>query len=150
VEWLLEAVEFLDFTQAPDESVRKALSQLYHDTRAQLCSASFDLALLLPGDDTSLDERIRCLSQWCSGFLSGFGSAGIPGQSQLSDDSEDVLRDLAAIVQIDGDDDDEGSEEDFMEVTEYVRMAALALYMEYADDSELEAPAEDETPPTLH
>src|SRR5690606_9708851 len=34
--WLLEAVEFLDFTQAPDERVRDALSRLYHQSRDQL------------------------------------------------------------------------------------------------------------------
>lgn len=150
VQWLLEAVEFLDFTQAPDESVRLALSQLYQDTCSQLRTDAFGLVLLLPGDDTDIETRVRSLGEWCQGFLSGFGSAGVPGQREISEDTEDALRDLASIVQI-GDEglDEAGSESDYMEVSEYVRMAALALYMEYADDAEL-AVAAAAPAPTLH
>jgi uncharacterized protein len=150
VEWLLEAVEYLDFSQAPDTSVRQALSQLYQDTIAQLRGDSFALTLLLPDDDTPLEERIRCLSQWCQGFLTGFGSAGIPGRSPLSEESEEALSDLASIVRIDEDVDDDSSEEDFMEIVEYVRMAAVALYMEYAGRAEVESTGQDARPPTLH
>lgn len=150
VEWLLEAVEFLEFAQAPDNSVREALSQLYQDTVAQLRRDSFELTLLLPDDETSLEERIRSLSQWCQGFLTGFGSAGIPGRSPLSEESEEALSDLASIVRIDEDVDDDSSEEDFMEIVEYVRMAAISLYMEYVSKAEAEATEQDAKPPTLH
>src|SRR5688572_20749814 len=47
INWLLEAVEFLDFIAAPDEKVRIALSSLYHNTQQQL-QGDFSLKLMLP------------------------------------------------------------------------------------------------------
>jgi yecA family protein len=132
--WLLDAVEFLDFTQAPDESVRNALAQLYLNTSAQLRSQSFDLALMLPEDDVEIAQRLKALSEWCYGFLTGFGSAGV-GRQTLSEDAQDTLRDLASIAQIEVDEDGGNeAEADYMEVTEYLRMAVNALYLEFAAD----------------
>src|SRR5690554_3290071 len=91
VNWLLDAVEFLDFTQAPDESIRDLLSRLYHATRAQLRS-DFALQLMLPDDDTEMVQRLDALSQWCHGFLTGFGSAG--AKQELSEDARETLEDL--------------------------------------------------------
>jgi yecA family protein len=143
VSWLLEAVEFLDFTQAPDESIRNLLSRLYHATHAQL-RGDFALQLMLPDDEVEIELRLEALSQWCHGFLTGFGSAG--AKDELSDDARDALEDLAALVQVttDGEDDDEA---DYMEVTEYVRMAAASLYYEFAAEDPNGIPA---VSPTLH
>lgn len=132
VRWLLDAVEFLDFTQAPDERVREALTNLYHTSLQQLRDG-FGLNLMLPADDTDLSQRTATLGQWCYGFLTGFGSAG-NAKRELTEEAEDGLRDLAAISQIaveDGDDSDEADEADYMEVSEYVRQIAASLFLEY-------------------
>lgn len=146
--WLLDAVEFLDFTQAPDESVRVALSQLYHESKAQLRGEAFELTLILPDDESEIGERLTALGQWCYGFLTGFGSVAAVGQREISEESEETLRDLASIAQIDVDvEDDEESEADYMELTEYIRTAASSLFLEFAP------PAMDATEPqhpTLH
>ncbi len=140
IKWLLDAVEFLDFTQAPDEKVRAALSTLFHATRDQFKN-DFALKLMLPDDDSDMGERVAALGQWCHGFLTGFGSAEVNGKREISEEVEDTLRDLASIVQIQVDEDDAEAEGDYMEVTEYVRMAANALYMEFAaDEPESKAP----------
>jgi yecA family protein len=144
VEWLLEAVEFLDFTQAPDESIRNLLTRLFYATRAQL-RGDFALELMLPDDDTEMEQRLDALSQWCHGFLTGFGSAGV--KQDLSEEARDTLEDLAALVQVAADDEDD-SEADYMEVTEYVRVAAASLYYEFAPAEPTSgAPA---VAPTLH
>src|SRR5690606_20328345 len=70
--WLLDAVEFLDFTQAPDTAVRDALSGLYQEALAQLRGEAFELALILPDDDSDIGQRLTALDQWCYGFLTGF------------------------------------------------------------------------------
>jgi uncharacterized protein len=130
VRWLLDAVEFLDFTQAPDEQVRHALSQLYHTALTQL-GDGFSLKLMLPDDEVELSQRTAALGQWCYGFLTGFGSAGKAGR-ELTEDVEDGLRDLAAIAQIAIEDgEDESDEADYAEVSEYVRMLAASLFLEY-------------------
>lgn len=134
VHWLLDAVEFLDFTQAPDERVRNALTQLYQTSLTQL-GDGFSLKLMLPDDEVELSQRTAALGQWCYGFLTGFGSAG-KADRVLTDDVEDGLRDLAAIAQIaieDGEDD--ADEADFAEVSEYVRMLAASLFLEFGAEA---------------
>jgi len=130
IRWLLDAVEFLDFTQAPDERVREALAALYYQTLEQLRDG-FGLLLLLPDDDSDLSQRTATLGQWCYGFLTGFGSAG-KIKRILNEEAEDGLRDLAAIAHIAVEDGDESDEADYMEVTEYVRQLAASLFLEYA------------------
>jgi len=68
VRWLLDAVEFLDFTQAPDEKVREALTGLYHQTLQQLRDG-FGLAILLPDDDADLSQRTATLASGAMVFL---------------------------------------------------------------------------------
>jgi uncharacterized protein len=130
--WLFDAVEFLDFIQAPNENVRTALTQLYQTSFLQLRDG-FGLTLLLPEDDAELSLRTTTLGQWCYGFLTGFGSAGKPGRV-MTEEAEDGLRDLAAIAHVaEQGNEDESSEADYMVVSEYVRMLAASLYLEYAD-----------------
>lgn len=135
INWLLEAVEFLDFIAAPDEQVRIALSRLYHTTCEQL-RGQFDLKLMLPDDDNTLNERVRALSEWCHGFLTGFGSVDHQGKRVITEEFEEMLEDMAGIVQIQADDeeDEPSAETDYMEVTEYVRMVVNSLYLEFSSD----------------
>jgi hypothetical protein len=150
VNWLLDAVEFLDFIAAPDESVRIALSKLYHVTLEQLQGA-FGLKLMLPDDDSLLSERARALSEWCHGFLSGFGSVDHQGKRQISEEAAEMLQDIANIVQIQVDDeeDEPSAEADYMEVTEYVRVAVSNLYDEFAPE-QIAAPVSAPASDTLH
>lgn len=151
INWLLEAVEFLDFIAAPDEKVRIALSNLYHTTQQQL-QGDFSLKLMLPDDETLLSERASCLSQWCHGFLTGFGSVDTQGKREIGEESEDMLQDLANIVQIQVDDeeDEPSAEADYTEVVEYVRMVANSLYLEFSPTQD-EAPDDAlSSPRTLH
>lgn len=137
IAWLFDAVEFLDFIAAPDEQVRHALSRLYHSTKSQL-QGELNLKLMLPDDDHLLGERVRALGEWCHGFLTGFGSVDHQGKREIPEDAEEMLQDLANIVQIQVEDEEEdpGAEADYMEVTEYVRAVASSLYFEFADGPE--------------
>ena len=132
-QWLLGAVEFLDFVAAPDERVRDALSRLYHITNEQLQS-QMGVKLMLPDDDNLLSERLRALSEWCHGFLSGFGSVDHQGKRVINDEYQEMLQDIASIVQIEADDeeDEPSAEADYMEVTEYLRVVVSSLYFEFA------------------
>lgn len=151
INWLLEAVEFLDFVAAPDEKVRIALSNLYHSTQQQL-QDDFNLKLMLPDDEVMLSERAACLSQWCHGFLTGFGSVDTQGKRDIGEESEDMLQDLANIVQIQVDDeeDEPSAEADYTEVVEYVRMVANSLYLEFAPTQSEAAEDALSSPRTLH
>lgn len=147
--WLQVAEEFLDAPKELDAGANRLLGECYRATLAQLEGSDFVIDLLLPDDDNELSQRITALSQWCHGFLSGFGSSGISGNTQLSAETADVLRDFAAFVQLDPDDqEDEESEADYMEVLEYVRVATLTVFMETGAKA---PPANDSTGgPTVH
>ncbi|MDQ2076140.1 UPF0149 family protein [Marinimicrobium sp. ABcell2] len=151
-DWLLEAVEELDFTQPPDGAVRAALSALFQQTREQMAQQEFELQLLVPSDDDEIGHRVSCLSRWCQGFLVGFGGAGKVGEAELSPQAKEALEDLAAIglVGLDRDDAEamQAAENDYMEVLEYVRMAASALFMEFG--AARVATTDDEPPSTVH
>lgn len=135
-EWLSAAWDLLDIAGQPDGQAQEYMIKLYNTTQAQLTSGEYDLQPFLPDDDSDLELCTQALSQWCHGFLGGFGSAGIDPKAEFSSDQADALRDMAAIVQVtvDGDlESEEGRNEDqqeadFIELVEYVRIIAMNFY----------------------
>lgn len=124
--WLAEAQELL--ANDLSDAVRRALLGLQEMTDSELNSGSIQvLTLLLPDDEASLQVRTQALGEWCRSFLSAFGMAsqGIA----LTEESREVLEDLAAIAQIqESSEGSEAAERYFAEVVEYVRVAPLLLY----------------------
>ena len=111
---------------------RQALDLLFTDTRQALHSGSMNFELLLPDDDAPLPSRVSALSQWCQGFLYGFGTGQPAGLEALPADVSELLRDLTqigrAIVEM-----EEGNEEEesaYAEIVEYVRMGVQLIYDE--------------------
>lgn len=139
--WLDDAIEVLG---APaDGTVRQALIGLQEMVKTELTGDDVTVVLLVPGDELPLAERAAALGQWCQGFLTGFGLAG--GGKKLSEDAQEVLQDLAAIAQVqDALEESEDGETDYMEVMEYLRVAPLLLYSEFAK------PAGPTPKPSLH
>lgn len=142
--WMEEALTFLDIITNeegvvgdPEGLAQTAVARLYHVTLNQLEDSQYGFELLLPQDAAGLDRRTSALGEWCHGFLSGFGSAGLAADATFSADAAEALRDLAAIVNIDesGDEDDE-AEADFAEIVEYVRMAVLTLFADFGQKSD--------------
>jgi uncharacterized protein YgfB (UPF0149 family) len=91
--------------------------------------------LLLPDDEFDLDQRIASLGQWCQGFLTGFAMAGkqqVDGAKTYSEELTEAISDIAAIAQVSADEgDDEEGEQDYFAVCEYVRVAAMTIYVEF-------------------
>lgn len=107
------------------------------------------VTLLLPSDESSLNERLSALAQWCQGFLSGFGNQ--IGAAKLSKETQEILEDYVAISQLDRDadnePDDESSEASYMELTEYLRVTPILLFAEYG----VKAPVQDASEqPAVH
>jgi hypothetical protein len=111
------------------------LLRLYAVTAAALEDDEFDFHPLLPDDAVELAPRTAALGAWCRGFLAGYadagGSAGQPG-STLPGSSGEVLKDFAAIAAaaVDEDASEEESENSYAELVEYLRFAALNVYMD--------------------
>lgn len=137
-QWLKSATAYLDTVEPPNEHEADILTAFYQSSGASLVSEDLVLALFLPDDGAEISLRIDSIGQWCQGFLAGFAAAGkairsVRGQQEYSEEVSEALTDMAAISQVslgDQDADMEQSEQDIFELVEYLRLAAITLYME--------------------
>lgn len=133
----LESTDWLEPIIATDEheeclaqTAGQQLSALYHHTFQQLQNFQFDLFLLLPDDNTSLQTRSEALGAWCQGLLTGLAMAAPTIRHSAESDLQDTLDDLTKITLIDYEHTqaNEENESAYMEVVEYARMATLLIH----------------------
>jgi len=146
---LLEPI--LGFDTAHAASGRAVLMALYHISSQQLYEADFTFQLLLPLDNAPLADRAKALMEWCQGFISGLGWAGIDAEQCQSEDIQSALFHISEIGKMDINSliTNEDDEKAFLEVTEYVRLAVMSIYMEFAS-SQGRGQASSETSGYLH
>jgi len=134
--WLEEIVPEEERTEdGVDDASHAPLRLLYSDTLRALRGEEMELELLLPDDNTSLELRATALSQWCEGFLYGFGTGQHVNAEELPADINEILRDMThigrATVEV-----GEGSEEEeeaYAEVVEYLRVGVQLIHDELGD-----------------
>ncbi|HAG94653.1 MAG: hypothetical protein CMK83_09150 [Pseudomonadales bacterium] len=135
VAWLKEYLPNLGVKGEPWDNTREWFCQLHKFTLEELVDNQFNFMPLLPDDQDPLDTRLGSLAEWCSGFLAGFGSAGARRPEEFTEDALTALRDIQQISQVDTEiDEEEDGEAAYFEVLEYVRMAALMIFTEFAMD----------------
>lgn len=118
----------LDDVGTTTPAADSALQRLFEATLAELDDDELGFELLLPGEDTPLEERADALIRWCRGFLGGFGLA-TGEHPPLSPEAAEALDDLGKIAGSDlAYEDPEADEEALAEVGEFVRVAALLLH----------------------
>lgn len=118
---------------APSAADGALLERLSRQAATQLADPELGFEPLLPEDDRPLPERAEATVEWCRGFLGGFGLAGADAHAKLSDEAQEVLRDLATIAASNLDFGDEAEDEDaLIEVHEFVRVGAMLLHAECA------------------
>ena len=84
-----------------------------------------------------LSLQVQALTDWCRGCLLGVGSKPA---SNYSRDALEILRDIAEFTKLDTDVEGEEDENDFVEITEYLRSAVLLLRDELAySDNDMSA-----------
>jgi uncharacterized protein YgfB (UPF0149 family) len=107
------------------------LDRLARQSENELIDSELGFELLLPADDRPLAERAEAMVDWCRGFLGGFGLAGTAAHARLSDEAQEILRDLGAVAASSFDFGEESEDEDaLIDVHEFVRMAAMLLFAE--------------------
>ena len=132
-----------DVDEAVSVSCLDSIKSLATDVCAQIASTDFTLELLLPGDDKSLRERGASFIEWCEGFLSGLGAAGVVRFYTLSEECRELLDDLYKICRLDPDDMNESGEEEeiaLTELIEYVRLGAILMHEEFRRSEETVVP----------
>jgi uncharacterized protein YgfB (UPF0149 family) len=109
------------------------------ETVSQFVAASMDVlhmhdmsfALLLPDDDAEMADRLSALSDWCQSFLAGLVAGlnrrGIEELNDLPEEVGEIVRDFAAIAQLDSEPGEDDGEADFVELEEYAKVGALLI-----------------------
>ena len=133
---------FIELAGADALSHESALTEFVQLSLQQFHFTTDDLAFkpLVADDNEPLAGRISDLSNWCAGFLSGFGGALRSDDGEavvLPPDVQEILRDFASISglsdDVEGDEQDEGS---FMEIFEFTRVGALLVLALMHDDDD--------------
>ncbi|MHA7878850.1 MAG: UPF0149 family protein [Saccharospirillum sp.] len=146
-DWLEWVVDQLGPTDPLTENQQVVLLAFYVATVRALEDSGLSFRPLLPEDGAPMTLRLEALSDWCGSFIGAFGTVGVLAEGkEIPQEVEEILEDLSAIAQIDTDSDDSAeAEEDYLAVSEHVRMAALTLYLEYNQAQSTESPKQ-----TLH
>ncbi len=117
-----------------DKASRSILLRLYEITSSKLHHFDFEFELLLPDDSYELRVQAEGLSRWCQGFLLGLHAAGIVVEHAKSNDTRDALHRIAELAALDHEVIEIKEDDDvaLFEVTEYIRLAVLMIYSEFA------------------
>ncbi|MCE9783961.1 UPF0149 family protein [Shewanella algae] len=147
--WYQPLLELMNDGQRLPDELTQLITELFGDTVNRLQDPDFGFTLLLPEEEEPLTVRVEALSLWTQSFLTGIAIIQ-PGLNQASEDVREVIKDLAEIAQVEFDvADDEESESAYLELLEFVRMAAILCYSEFGPElPDLDAETQDNN--TLH
>lgn len=135
--WVKPLLDLMNDGQALPLELQSLINELFQDTVARLGEMDFGFNPLLPEEEVSLSERVEALSLWTQSFLTGLAIIQ-PKLNKASADVQEVIKDLADIAQVEFDvSDDEESEAAFMELHEFVRMAAILCYSEFGPEPDM-------------
>ena len=141
-QWMLQVLGEHEETSSDLQQAGKLLMQVHQLSVEQMNDSNVDFDLMLPDDDEPLESRVEALGVWCQGFVFGLAVGGVKEDTDLPEDSKELIKDILEISRAGYIADDEAElnamaegdgEEDevaFMEVTEYVRMGTLLIYEE--------------------
>jgi len=141
-QWMLQVLGEHEETSSALQQAGKLLIQVHQLSVEQMNDSNVDFDLMLPDDDEPLESRVEALGVWCQGFVYGLAVGGVKEDTDLPEDSKELIKDILEISRAGYIADDEAElnamaegdgEEDevaFMEVTEYVRMGTLLIYEE--------------------
>jgi hypothetical protein len=113
------------------------LEALFTITWRQLAERQSQFVPLLPDDGRPAQERAEALAHWCEGFLHGLVSGPHPEtlRTRLSTEPlSDIIKDMLEITRatVDDDHDADDNEEAYVELVEYIRVAAQLVFEELA------------------
>jgi hypothetical protein len=137
-EWLLQVLDGTDESSADRIACQKMLDGLYQSTYWQLSERLSEFVPLLPDDQTDAALRTAAMAHWSEGFLHGLVSAqhGDALRDRLAAEPlSDIIRDMLQITRAELDEatDAETNEAAYIELVEYLRVAAQLAYEELAD-----------------
>ena len=114
------------------------LDTLWHTTRMALSGRMSAFQPLLPDDSDRADVRTEGLAHWCEGYLHGLVCAEHDAtikERLAAEPVADVIKDMLQITRatVNENGDDESNEDAYVEIVEYLRVAAQLVYEELAE-----------------
>jgi yecA family protein len=137
-DWLMHVLEGVDEGNALRKECQKHLDTMYQSTFWQLSERLSEFEPLLPSDQDDVRLRTAALAHWCEGFLHGLVSSKHSDSLKerlAAEPLSDIIRDMLQITQagLDEESDEEENESAYVELVEYLRIAAQLCYEELAD-----------------
>lgn len=133
-----QVLEGTDARDALGGDCAAILHDVVASTRRLLAERQSAFTPLLPGDAENAG-RAQALAHWCEGFLHGLVSterARLPlvAERLAADPVADIISDMLQMTRAVADDGEvEAEEEAWVEIVEYLRVAAQIVYEELAD-----------------
>ncbi|MEJ2530046.1 MAG: UPF0149 family protein [Gammaproteobacteria bacterium] len=117
------------------EECQRAIDGLTQDIHVSVNGMDFGFPLLLPDDDSPLQQRAAAVRDWCEGFLYGVGLVELKSEDGLPEQVKEALSDLAEISRMDIDSvvGDEEEEEALTEVIEFIWVAVMLVHDELVE-----------------
>jgi uncharacterized protein YgfB (UPF0149 family) len=112
------------------------LQELYDASVKQLDEFLFEFQMLLPADSEDLPVRAEALTLWCQGLLTGLKLAQVKIVDREPGEVTEAIKDIIEIAKMKYED-VVASEEDeaaYIELVEYVRMAAILIYQDLREE----------------
>jgi hypothetical protein len=136
-EWLSRLTADAERDDALQDDCVAVLEALFTITWRQLAERQSQFVPLLPDDARPAAERADALAHWCEGFLHGIVSGPHPETLRMQLATEplsDIIKDMLEITRATAEDDidDENNEEAYVELVEYIRVAAQLAFEELA------------------
>ena len=126
-----EVLEDCDPDNAFVQECRSLLTQLHGTTKENLDSPDLSFQLLLPDESSGLADRARAITEWCQGFLYGFGISAKKSEGRLSQDASDAIEDIGEFTRLDfGVIDEDSDAEALTELEEYLRVCVMVIYQD--------------------
>jgi uncharacterized protein YgfB (UPF0149 family) len=134
------SLKILEIKGDASEVITSLLKMLADDTRSELSGGEYAFQPLLPDDDQEIGARLAALANWCDGFNAGFAGAWIREDAGMFDETREVLADFSRIAQVEQEDaaPDRENEVNLMEIVEYVRMAAITVFLQNVGGHDIE------------
>lgn len=137
-QWLQQVLDGVDSNNALRTECEGLLAAAFALAHRQLEERLSEFEPLLPDEGHERAARTTGLAHWCEGFLHGLVSARDDDALKArlaAEPLSDIIRDMLQITRatVDSDEDEESNEQAYIELVEYLRVAAQLAYEELAD-----------------
>lgn len=127
--WIEQLLPSAEEAESPDPEDRAALRDVGETIEKQVRGPDLTFDLPMPQERAPLVERVTAVYDWVRGFLYAMGVLGI-SERDLGGEAQEAYRDFAELTKMDLEsiEDGEENEQALMEITEFVRVAAMTIY----------------------